>query len=72
MTGKVEIENPELVSRFSYEPPLGRIGETRDLTGAVTFLLSESSSYISGTDIMITGGLHAGRYAKDRELLASA
>ncbi|KAI9045669.1 uncharacterized protein KD926_008087 [Aspergillus affinis] len=47
MTGKVATENPELVSRFSYEPPLGRIGETRDLIGAVTFLLTESSSYIS-------------------------
>lgn len=72
MTERVAIENPECVSRFSYEPPLGRIGETRDLTGAVTFLLSESSSYISGTDIMVTGGLHAGRYAKDRGLLVSA
>ncbi|KAJ5378322.1 uncharacterized protein N7496_005731 [Penicillium cataractarum] len=67
MTGKVTVENPELASRFSYEPPLGRMGETRDLTGAVNFLLCESSSYISGSDILITGGLHAGRYAKDRE-----
>ncbi|OQD92476.1 hypothetical protein PENSOL_c041G04929 [Penicillium solitum] len=67
MTGKVTVENPELASRFSYEPPLGRMGETRDLTGAVNFLLSESSAYISGSDILITGGLHAGRYAKDRE-----
>ncbi|KAJ5863996.1 uncharacterized protein N7529_005912 [Penicillium soppii] len=67
MTGEVIVENPELASRFSYEPPLGRMGETRDLTGAVNFLLSESSSYISGSDILITGGLHAGRYAKDRE-----
>lgn len=72
MTSKVAAENPELVSRFSYEPPLGRMGETKDLTGAVTFLLAESSSYISGADIVITGGLHAGRYGKDREIHASA
>jgi sorbose reductase len=40
---------------------LNRIGNRNDLTGAMVYLLSDASSYTTGTDIMITGGLHAGR-----------
>lgn len=38
-----------------------RIGTSDDLTPAVIYLLSDASAYTTGTDIPITGGLHAGR-----------
>lgn len=37
--------------------PLGRLGQTEDITGLVTFLLSPASSFITGTTIPLDGGL---------------
>jgi len=38
--------------------PLKRFGTTSDVAGAVAFLLSDSSMYITGSNIQINGGLH--------------
>jgi len=37
--------------------PLGRIGETNDVVGAVVFLASESAKYITGQVIVVDGGV---------------
>jgi 3-oxoacyl-[acyl-carrier protein] reductase len=37
--------------------PLGRIGETAELAGAVTFLLSPAAAYITGAVLRVDGGL---------------
>ena len=39
--------------------PLGRVGETRDLTGAVLFFASDASSFVTGQILAIDGGLTA-------------
>jgi NAD(P)-dependent dehydrogenase (short-subunit alcohol dehydrogenase family) len=36
--------------------PLGRIGETSDIVSAITFLLDDDSSYVTGQDIRVNGG----------------
>jgi len=36
--------------------PLGRIGETSDVTGAVVFLASPAASLITGTNLLVDGG----------------
>jgi len=36
--------------------PLRRLGEPEDLAGAITFLLSEDASYITGQVIDVDGG----------------
>lgn len=36
--------------------PLGRIGHTDDIVSAITFLLDDDSSYVTGQDIRVNGG----------------
>ncbi len=38
--------------------PLGRLGTAEDVAGAVTFLVSEAASYITGQVIHVNGGMY--------------
>jgi gluconate 5-dehydrogenase len=49
-------ENQWFISNLINKVPLGRIGQPSDLKGVVVFLASESSSYITGQNIMVDGG----------------
>lgn len=51
---------PKRMKIMDNEPPLKRIGNRNDLTPAAIYLLSDASTYTTGTDIIISGGLHAG------------
>lgn len=61
MTEKIMAEFPELVSLMKDDPPLARIGDRGDLKGAVAYYLTDASSYVTGTDLLVTGGAHVGR-----------
>ncbi len=46
----------ETIRELREEIPLGRIGDTRDVSSVVRFLLSEGASYITGQVINVSGG----------------
>lgn len=60
MTLEIAAARPGLTEIFVTEPPMKRMGQRTDLKGAVVYLLSEASSYMTGGELLITGGLHAG------------
>jgi NAD(P)-dependent dehydrogenase (short-subunit alcohol dehydrogenase family) len=49
-------ENKVFISNLENKVPLGRIGQPADLVGAVVFLASEASGYITGQNIIVDGG----------------
>lgn len=49
-------ENQLFISNLERKVPLGRIGQPHDLKGAVVFLASEASRYITGQNIIVDGG----------------
>jgi NAD(P)-dependent dehydrogenase (short-subunit alcohol dehydrogenase family) len=54
------LENYELKDEllaFEKSIPLGRLGKYEDVSNAVVFLLSAKSSWITGTDLKIDGGI---------------
>jgi sorbose reductase len=61
MSEALRDKRPHLAKIMQNAPPMKRIGNRNDLTGAVIYLLSDASTYTTGADILITGGLHAGR-----------
>ena len=50
-------KNPQAKMQLSNNIPLKRIGRPQDIANAILFLLSDESSYITGTEIIVDGGL---------------
>jgi NAD(P)-dependent dehydrogenase (short-subunit alcohol dehydrogenase family) len=50
-------ERDEFIERLSRTLPLGRIGSPLDVANLILFLISPLSSYITGTSIVIDGGM---------------
>ena len=51
--------NEEFVKAYSNRVPMGRMAEREELVGIVLYLLSDSSSYVTGQNFIIDGGLTA-------------
>ncbi len=50
------LDDPVKYKEFVAQIPMGRWGELDELTGAVVFLASEASSYVTGTPLFVDGG----------------
>lgn len=46
----------ELIDRLKTKSPLGRIGAPQELKGAILFLASDASSYVTGHNLLVDGG----------------
>ena len=53
MLGEV---SPEMVEQLRSTTPLGRLGEPEEMADVITFLLSEESSYMTGSTVIASGG----------------
>ena len=50
-------DNPEMLTRRTATTPLRRIGEPHEIAGAVVFLGSDASTFMTGQTIVIDGGV---------------
>ena len=52
-------KNPESKKNLSKVIPLRRVGKPGDIASSTMFLLSDESSFITGTELIVDGGLRA-------------
>ena len=50
---------PEAQAKVAAHIPLGRLGSTQDQANACLFLLSDKASFITGTELVVDGGVTA-------------
>lgn len=52
-------QNEEFYSKYSARVPLGKMGSEHDMVGALIYLASDASGYVTGQNIVVDGGLSA-------------
>jgi NAD(P)-dependent dehydrogenase (short-subunit alcohol dehydrogenase family) len=49
-------QDVEFMKRLQAKVPMGRVGNPKEISGAVVFLASDAASYVTGTQITVDGG----------------
>jgi len=52
-------QGDDFISKYSHRTPLGRMAEVHEIMGAYVYLASETSSYTTGQNIIVDGGMSA-------------
>jgi len=53
------LQNPDAKAATASTIPLGRVGTVEDMSNACLFLLSDKAAFITGTELLVDGGLQA-------------
>ncbi len=53
------VRQPSARQAAATRVPLGRLGSTQDMANAILFLLSDRASFITGTELVVDGGVTA-------------
>ena len=55
--GNLKERWPEGLDRWFNSAPLGRVGDPKDIADAVVFLSSPMASWVTGSDLVVDGGI---------------
>ena len=55
-TDMVSEVSPEMIENLCAATPMGRMGEPEEMANVIAFLLSEESSFMTGTTVVASGG----------------
>jgi NAD(P)-dependent dehydrogenase (short-subunit alcohol dehydrogenase family) len=56
-TGLTAEQAKQAAAQFASQIPMGRSGKPEEIAAAVTFLASDESSFITGVDLAVDGGM---------------
>lgn len=54
--GIIDRQHSSFIERYEHKSPLKRMGKAEEIAPAVSFLLSEDASFITGHNLMVDGG----------------
>ena len=66
MLGRTEQERAAAITEFAAEVPLGRMGSPTDVAMMALYLASDESTYVTGAEFVVDGGILAGSPATPR------
>ena len=49
-------QNSSFIKKYSEKSPLKRLGKPQEMAPAISFLLSDDASFITGHNLMVDGG----------------
>ena len=64
-------KDPDLFNRLSKWYPLNRVGKPEEIAAAALFLASDQASFVTGTNLIVDGGLTAGLKRMGEELVGA-
>ena len=50
-------KNPKAKKKLEKFIPLNKVGKPKDISNATMFLLSDEANYITGTELIVDGGI---------------